>query len=206
MLRWTPAQGGACSKPIHEEIAAPQSPPWAREAAVSQGLGHEFREHPGDGAGADGARRLARPAVAGKARRHHVERVLGLSAEAFGMRQRFENLHELEHGAGPAVAYEQRRRRRAAAPQVDVVEVQPVDAGGELGEAVERRLRRPPVVGVQPVRGQRLHVVEVRAIGPAAVFGRFVPRESGDAGADVVERAVGNGNGERFGHLFPRVS
>ena len=61
------------SKPIHEEIAAPQSPPWARKRRYPRGLGHEFREHPGDGAGGrTGRGGLARPAVAGKARRHHV--------------------------------------------------------------------------------------------------------------------------------------
>jgi len=60
---------------------------------------------------------------------------------------------------------------------VDEAELRPVDIGGVVGEPVRLRFAGPPVVGVQPVVGELLHIAQVRAfdfVGKADV-GKPIP-------------------------------
>ena len=52
------------------------------------------------------------------------------------MGQRFDDLEELDHRARPAVADEQRQGRRPAALLMNEVDIDVLDRGGELREAV----------------------------------------------------------------------
>ena len=46
------------------------------------------------------------------------------------------------------------------------MDAEAVDLGPELAELVELRLAAPPVVAVAPVRAQRLHLGQGRALRP----------------------------------------
>jgi hypothetical protein len=51
----------------------------------------------------------------------------------------------------PSVREYQRHRAGILGPDVDEVDVQPVNLGQELGEAIELGLEAPPVVAALPV-------------------------------------------------------
>ena len=79
----------------------------------------------------------------------------GVTAERDRVDERLDHLVELDDRAGPAVGDHQRHRVGVRRALVDEVDVDPVDLGDELVEAVERRLARAPVVLVDPVLGDR---------------------------------------------------
>ena len=84
----------------------------------------------------DLGRRVREP-VAGQRRRHEVERVLGASAVRGRVRERADDLEQLDDRAGPPVGDDQRQRVLVGRPDVDEVDADPVDLRGELGEGVE---------------------------------------------------------------------
>jgi hypothetical protein len=92
--------------------------------------------------------RLAGEAVAGQGRQHEVERVLGASAVRGRVRERVDDLEQLDDRAGPAVRHDQRQRICVRWLHVDKVDVHPVDFGRELRERVQFRFARAPVVSV----------------------------------------------------------
>ncbi len=97
---------------------------------------------------------LAAEAVAGQRRADHVESVRGVAAVRRRIGERPDDLAELDDRARPAVRDDQRQRVLAGRADVQEVDVQAVDLGAELREAVQPGLGRPPVVAVQPVLAQ----------------------------------------------------
>src|SRR3569832_178080 len=71
-------------------------------------------------------------------------------------------MQELEHRTRPAVGEDQWR------PVADAIEmnVDVLDACRELREAVEFGIPFAPVVAIHTIRTQRLHEIEIGAIGP----------------------------------------
>src|SRR3712207_135567 len=75
---------------------------------------------------------LAGEAVAGQGRQHEVEGVLGTSAVRGRVGERADGLEQLDDRAGPAVGHDQRQRILMPRPDVDEVDLDPVDLGREL--------------------------------------------------------------------------
>ena len=159
-------------------------------AVVSQHAGHQLGEQTRHPARSHRPCRPAREAESRQGRGDHVEGIALAAAVAFGMGERIDDLDELRDRAGPAVGDEQRQGRRTAARFVDEVDVDAIDGRREVREPVEHLLLRPPVELLQPVGAQLLHVVEVGAVGPAAVIRHLVPDIAGHPGADALENFV----------------
>ena len=105
-------------------------------------------------------------AVAGQRRQHQVERVLGRAAVRGRVGERADDPEQLDHRAGPAVRDDQRQRVRVRRPDVDEVDVHPVDLGRELRQRVQPRLARAPVVIGRPVAGELLDRRQLHALRP----------------------------------------
>ena len=95
---------------------------------------------------------LAGEAISRKRRAHDMEGVFGASGRRIG--QRLNHLVELHDRTRPAMRDHQREGVLVRRALVDEMNVQSVDFGDELVEAIERGLTRPPVVFVGPVVGQ----------------------------------------------------
>jgi hypothetical protein len=128
--------------------------------------------------------------VARQRRCHDRERVGRIAAVRGGIGEQRDQLHELEHGAGPAVREQQRRRLRAAAFDMDVVDVDALDPRLELRQRVERALRRAPVVVVTPVRDELAHEVDRRPKGPRRYRRLVREAHAGEPVAQVAQRGV----------------
>ncbi len=99
---------------------------------------------------------FAGEAVARQGRQHQVERVLGGAAVGGRVGQRADALQQLDDRARPAVRHDQRQRVLMSRPDVDEVDVHPVDLGRELRQRVQPRLALAPVVLGRPVARKRL--------------------------------------------------
>ena len=124
---------------------------------------------------ADGAR-LAREAVAGHRRNHHMERVRGAAAVCGGIRERFDDLHLLDDRSGPAVRDDDRQRVLVFRANMDEVNVEPVDLGDEIRHRVQFLLGLAPVVFGRPVARECLSRGELNAL--RVVRDRFALRPS----------------------------
>ena len=142
-------------------------------------------------------RRLCREAVAGQGRQHQVERVLGATAVRGRVRERADDLQQLDDRAGPAVRHDQRHRVLVPRLHVDEVDVHPVDLGRELRQRVQSRLARAPVVIGRPVARERLHRRQLHALRPICdeLSGR--PARRVDAAAQLIELLLRNVYPER---------
>ncbi len=155
---------------IEAEPGGDHRPPVAalREIAViAQDLGHQGVEEARRGPLADRPRRPGRKAEAGEGGDHQVERVGRGCAMARGKGELVDDVPEFEVTPRPAVAEDQRPPAAGLADHVDEVQVEVLDAGGELVEPVELGHCGAPVVGASPVRAQAPQKGAVAAIGPA---------------------------------------
>ena len=135
---------------------------------------------------------LRREAVARQGRNHDVEGVLGPAAEPRGIGQRADQFDLLEDRSGPPVRDQHRQGVRMPGPDVDEVDVDPVDPGRELRVGVQLRLGLPPVVAGGPVADQFLEQRErrtLRSIGDRLLVG---PAGRGETPLQVGE--VGRGH------------
>ena len=87
-----------------------------------------------------GRGRLAGKAVARHRRDHHVEGVRRRPAVCRGIGQRIDDLQLLDDRAGPTVRDDQRQGIWEFRPNVDELNVEPVDRGHELREGIQPRL------------------------------------------------------------------
>ena len=116
--------------------------------------------------------------------------------ESIGRQQR-DQLHELEHRAGPTVREQQRLGFRAGAAHMQEVDVDAVDARLELRPGIERRFGGTPVEAVAPVVHQLAHEGQRGAVGPGC-GGRLVgPQRAVQARVQVVDRRLRHGKLER---------
>lgn len=73
-----------------------------------------------------------------------------------GIRQRSDDLNELDDRPGPAVCHDQGEGALHGRADVQEVDSKPVDVGPELREEIEPRFPLPPVVRVCPVAAEVL--------------------------------------------------
>jgi hypothetical protein len=135
-----------------------------------------------------GAGGLAGKAVARHRRDDHVERVFDAPAVRGRIGQRGDQLDLLEHRARPTMRYNQRKRFCVPRPDVDEVNVQPIDVGDELRESVQLRFRLSPIVIRRPVARQALHCRKrhtLRLVGDRFLLG---PPCRSDPAAQLFDR------------------
>ena len=109
---------------------------------------------------------VAREAVARQGRQHQVECVLCGAAVRGRVGQRADGLEQLDDRAGPAVRHDQRQRVVMPRPDVDEVDLDPVDLGRELRKRVQSRLALAPVVLGRPVAGELPQRRQLHALRP----------------------------------------
>ena len=96
-------------------------------AGISQSF-HQHRPRAGDAVGTPaGGGGLARKPVARQRRNHHVERVRRAPAVSGGIGERLDDLQLLDDRAWPAVRDDERQRVLLSRPDVDEMDVEPVD-------------------------------------------------------------------------------
>ena len=135
-------------------------------ARVAEAI-HQLRPRAGDAAGVPAELgRLAREAVARQGRQHQVECVLGGAAVRGRVGQGTDGLEQLDDRAGPAVRHDQRQRVLMPGPDVDEVDLHPVDLGRELRQRVQSCLALAPVVLGRPVAGELPQRRQLHALRP----------------------------------------
>ena len=167
---------------------------------VAELAGHQGVEDPRRGPLAQRPSGLAREAEARQRRDHEVEGVGRVAAVARGEGQGFDGLPELEMAARPAVGDQQRALALRLADHVDEVDVEVLDRGGELREAVEVGLGGADVEAVGPVGAEGLQKIDVAAIGPAAAFRGGWELIGADLAQDLVDLVAGPVHLERRRH------
>ena len=95
--------------------------------------------------------------------------------------ERRDHLLKFDDRAGPAMGDDQRQRRRLLRAHMQEVDVEPVDLGGELIEAVEFCLTRAPVVAVSPIGADLPDPFQRRALAPVIDQLRLRPARAGEA-------------------------
>ena len=173
---------------------------------------HQLRPRAGDAAGLPAELgRLAREAVARQGRQHQVECVLGGAAVRGRVGQRADGLEQLDDRAGPAMRHDQRQRVLMPRPDVDEVDLDPVDLGRELRQRVQSAPRtcasrtRSPSSGRAPAASPAARpATDLHELlgGPARrarcgdasprVFVRNVDSKRSDAGHLICRSRVGH--------------
>ena len=120
-----------------------------------------------------------------------MERVGRVSAVGPWIGERTEKVDELGDRARVPVGDDERQRIRLGRPDVQEVDALAIDRGGELGEPVQHRLVRPPVVLRAPILGQLLQVSERHAPAPAHSRGSRGPAGTGEPIPQVVDIRLG---------------
>ena len=110
--------------------------------------------------------RLARETVARQGRQHQVECIAGGATVGSRVGQRADGLEQLDDRAGPAMRHDQRQRVLMPRPDVDEVDIHPVDLGRELRQCVQPFLAPAPVVLGRPVAGELPQRRQLHALRP----------------------------------------
>ena len=141
--------------------------------------------------------RLARETVARQRGQNEMERILGTAAVRGRVRQGADGVDQLHDGAGPAMGHDQRQRVLVRRPDVDEVDVHPVDLGRELRERVQPRLAGAPVVLGRPVANERLQRRQLHALRPIGGELSRRPARRLDPAAQLLELLLWNPSLER---------
>src|ERR1700730_10765501 len=97
-----------------------------------------------------------------------MESVCRARAMCHRIGQRIDNLQLLDDGAWPAMGHDERQRIFMFRTNVNEMNVEPVDLGGELRQSVQLRLDLAPAVTGSPMTREFLDCRELHAL-------RFVP-------------------------------
>src|SRR2546429_2680015 len=81
-----------------------------------------------------------------------------------GIGQWIDNLQLLDDRAGPAVRDDERQRMFMFRPNVNEMNVEPIDLGHELREGIQPRLEPPEVIVGAPVAHEFLHRRQLHAL------------------------------------------
>src|SRR5262245_2886243 len=151
--------------------------PLSDVARIAQAL-HQLRPCAGDAAGLPAEFGwLSREAVTRQGRQHQVE-CIGLGTTVLrGVGQRTNSLEQLDDRAGPAMRHDQWQRVLMPGPDMDEVDLHPVDLGHELRESVQLRFGLPPVVLGRPVVCESLQGSPLHSLRP--ILDELLGRPSG---------------------------
>ena len=153
--------------------------------------------------------RLAREPVARQGRQHQVECIAGGATVRGRVGQRTDGLEQLDDRAGPAMRHDQRQRVLMPGPDVDEVDLHPVDLGRELRQRVQSRLALAPVVLGRPVEGELPQRRQLHALRPILDELLGGPARGSNAHAKLIKLGLGCMERERpnrviFGRLASR--
>ena len=121
-----------------------------------------------------------------------MERIGRIAAVAAGVGERADEIRELGDRARVPVGDDEGQRVRLGRTDVQEVDDLTVDHGGELGEPVEPRFVRSPVVVGAPVLGQLLQVSERHAPAPSHARQLVGPAGAGEPVPQVIEVRLGD--------------
>jgi hypothetical protein len=125
-----------------------------------------------------------------------VEGIRGVAAVGRRIGQGFDDVQELDHGAGPAVCEDQRQCAVFGGAHMQEVDGLAVDDDRVLRVSVQARLPGAPVIAVAPVPNQVLDIIKT---DPVAVAGCGIgPPHPGQPLSQVVKLGLGNVHLETF--------
>ena len=104
--------------------------------------------------------------------------------------ERIDDLQLFDDGAGPPVVDDERQRVVMFRTDMNEVDVDPIDCGGELRESVELRLALAPVVVRHPVTGEPLNHRERHALGLICDSLLLGPIRSRDTSTEVIQSLI----------------
>ena len=121
--------------------------------------------------------------------------------------QRLDHLVEFDHRTRPAMGDDQRHRLGMLRADVQEVNAEPVDLGGELRKAIEFRLARAPVIFLGPIAADILDPLQRRALAPVVDQFGLRPARVAQPRLEIVEHVVADRNAIGFyfcihGHFF----
>jgi DNA-binding CsgD family transcriptional regulator len=129
-----------------------------------------------------------------------MECIAGGAAVLGRIGQGTDGLEELDDRAGPAMRHDQRQRVLMPGPDVDEVDLHPVDLCRELRQCVQSRLGLAPVVLGAPVAGELFERRELHALRPIPDEFLGGPAGGRDPAAQLDDLLVGDG----YASLTPR--
>ena len=127
-----------------------------------------------------------------------VKRVGGVAAMRGRIGQRLDHLVKLDHRTRPAMRDDQRHRFRMRRTDVQEMNVEPVDFGGELRKAIEPRLAPAPIVLFRPIAADVLDPFQRRALAPVLDQFGFRPARVAQPRLEIVEHIVADRNAIGF--------
>jgi hypothetical protein len=123
-----------------------------------------------------------------------VKRIRGLAAMRRRMGERLNHLVKFDDRTRPAVGDDQRHRFRMRRADVQEVDVELVNPGLELGEAIEASLALAPIICLGPVVADILDPLQRRALTPVADQFGFRPARPAQPRLQIVQHVVADGN------------
>src|SRR3569623_2031259 len=134
-----------------------------------------------------------------------MEGVRGIAAMRGGIGERRDHLLEFDDRAGPAMGDDQRQCVRLFRTHVQKMDVEPVDLGRELVEAIELCLAPTPVIFVGPIVADLPDPLQRYALAPVIHQLRLRPARACEPYLKVGEDVVADRDAKRFygvGHRF----
>ena len=166
-------------------------------ARITQAL-HQLGPGRGDAIDAPAGRgRLGREAEPGQGRADDMEGVGRIAAVLGWIDQRLDHLVELDDRPRPAMCDDQRHGAGMRRAHVHEMDVEPVDFGDELREAIEQRFAASPIVRLGPIAADLLDPFARRALAPVADQLGLRPARPAQPRLQVVEHVVANSDTER---------
>ena len=148
--------------------------------------------------------RLAGEPVARQRRHDQMERVVGRAAVSGRVGQRADAVEQLDDRAGPAVGHDQRHRVLVPRPDVDEMDLDPVDVRRELRQRIQPRLAPAPAVLGRPVARERLERRELHALRAVVDELSRRPACGLEPTAQIIELPLRNLDLERTGCCLSR--
>src|SRR4029450_13487542 len=128
--------------------------------------------------------------VAGEGRDDDVEGVLGPASVGRWIGERSNDLEVLDDRPRPAVGDDHRQRMLVTRTDVDEMNVDTIDGGFELRQAVERGFDLSPVVASTPIPNELLQSCQLHALRLISNGFLVRPPRSSDPPAKVMERRL----------------
>ena len=104
--------------------------------------------------------------------------------------QRADDLEEFDDRTGPAVGHDHRHRLRVPRAHVQELDVQPIQSGAVLAEAVEQPLAASPVVIPLPMVAKCADLLQRSALAPIGNGFLFRPAGLGEASPEIIQFAL----------------
>ncbi len=95
-----------------------------------------------------------------------MEGIPGIATMGLGIREGAYHPEKLHQRARPAMGENQRAGLRAGGANMKKMDIQSVDASGELWQGIESRFHAPQVVVILPVVNQIPEIGQRNALGP----------------------------------------